>query len=197
MGRSPAVLLIDNRSMAITEKLVTAEDLWQMPEPKDGSRYELYKGELVAMTPAGARHGRAALAVGAQLFTFVAEKGLGHVVSNDTGVFTEKNPDTVLAPDLAYWSRQRLPELPEGFVELPPDLAVEVISPGDSQSYVHRKVLHWLDHGVSLVWAVDPATRTVTVYRSRREVSILGDADEITGGDVLPGFSCSVGKFFQ
>ena len=183
--------------MATTAKLVTAEELWRMPEPPDGSRYEVLQGELIQMTPAGARHGRTTLAVGTVLFTFVSEKGLGHVVSNDTGVFTEKDPDTVLAPDLAYWSRQRLPELPEGFVEVPPDLAVEVVSPSDSQSYVHRKVLHYLDHEVPVVWVIDPKTRTVTVYRSRQDVCILGEAEEITGGDVLPGFSCRVGEFFE
>lgn len=183
--------------MATTVKLVTAEELWQMAEPADGSRCELLEGELIEMTPAGARHGRTTLAVGTVLFTFVNEKGLGHVVSNDTGIFIEKDPDTVLAPDLAYWSGQRLPQLPDGFVEIPPDLAVEVVSPGDSQSYVHRKVLHYLDHGVSLVWVVDPKTRTVTVYRSRRDVCILGETEEIAGGDVLPGFSCRVGQFFE
>ncbi len=183
--------------MATTEKLVTAEELWQMPEPEDGSRYELLQGELIQMTPAGGRHGETTLAVGTLLRTFVKDKRLGRVVSNDTGVFTEKDPDTVLAPDLAYWSRQRLPEMPERFVEVPPDLAVEVVSPGDSQSYVHRNVLHYLDHGVSLVWVVDPKTRTVTVYRSRRDVCILGEGEEIGGGDVLPGFSCGVGEFFE
>ena len=183
--------------MVTAEKLVTAEELWRMGEPADGSRLELLEGELIQMTPAGVRHGRTALAVGAVLLTFVREKGLGHVASNDTGVFTEKNPDTVLAPDLAYWSRQRLPELPEGFAEVPPDLAVEVVSPGDSQSYVHRKVLHYLDHRVGLVWIVDPKTRTVTEYRSRQDVRILAEADEITGGEVLPGFSCRVSEFFR
>ena len=183
--------------MATTVKLITAEELSRMPEPADGSRCELLEGELIQMTPAGARHGRTTLAVGTVLFAFVSEKGLGHVVSNDTGIFTERDPDTVLAPDLAYWSGQRLPELPEGYVEVPPDLAVEVVSPSDSQSYVHRKVLHYLDHGVSLVWLIDPKTRTVTVFRSRRDVCILGEAEEITGSDVLPGFSCRVGRFFE
>jgi len=183
--------------MSTIDKLVTAQELWRMPEPGDGSRYELLEGELIEMTPAGARHGRTTLAVGTVLFTFVRAKGLGHVVSNDTGVFTEKEPDTVLAPDLAYWSREHLAELPEGFVEVPPDLAVEVVSPRDSQSYVHRKVLHYLDHGVALVWIVDPKTRTVTEYRSRREVRILAEAEQITGGDVLPDFSCRVSEFFQ
>lgn len=183
--------------MAITEKLVTAEELWRMPEPPEGTRCELFEGELIQMTPAGGRHGETTLAVGTILRTFIKEKRLGRVVSNDTGVFTERDPDTVLAPDLAYWSGERLPEMPERFVEVPPDLAVEVISPGDSQSYVHRKVLHYLDHGFRLVWVVDPKTRTVTVYRSRRDVCILGEAEEITGSDVLPGFSCRVGEFFE
>jgi len=183
--------------MAITEKLVSAEELWRMPESLDGTRYELLQGELIQMTPAGARHGQTAVLVGSILCTFVKEKRLGHVVSNDTGVFTEKDPDTVLAPDLAYWRRETLPELPEGFAEVAPDLAVEVVSPSDSQSYVHRKVLHYLDHGVPLVWVVDPKARTVTVYRSRRDVCILSETEEITGGEVLPGFSCRVGEFFE
>ncbi len=183
--------------MATTEKLVTAEDLLRMPEPSDGSRHELWEGELVHMTPAGGRHGACCVAVASILHRYVKQRSAGHVVSNDTGIFTEKAPDTVLAPDLAYWSRERLAEMPEGFVEVPPDLAVEVVSPSDSQSYVHRKVLHYLDHRVGLVWVVDPKTRTVTVYRSRRDVRILDEGEEITGGDVLPGLSCRVGEFFQ
>ena len=183
--------------MATIEKLVTAKELWQMPDPVDGTRRELFGGELIHMTPAGARHGVTAAAVGAILRSFAKANQLGCVASNDTGIVMEHDPDTVLAPDVAYWSRERLPEPPEGFAEVAPDLAVEVISPSDSQSYVHRKVLHYLDHGVRLVWVVDPKTRTVTVYRSRRDVCILGDADEISGSDVLPGFSCRVGEFFE
>ena len=183
--------------MATTAKLVTAEELWRMPEPADGSRYELLKGELIQMTPAGGRHGTCCGLIARAWVDFSQQHRAGHVATNDTGVFTERDPDTVLGPDVVYWSRQRLPEMPEGFVEVPPDLAVEVVSPSDSQSYVHRKVLHYLDHGVSLVWVVDPKTRTVTVYRSRQDVCILGEAEEVTGGDVLPGFSCRVGEFFE
>jgi Uma2 family endonuclease len=183
--------------MATTERTVTAEELRQMPEPVDGSRYELFEGELIQMTPAGGRHGKCCGLIARVLVEYSKEHGAGHVATNDTGVFTERAPDTVLAPDVVYWSRQRLPEMPEGFVEVPPDLAVEVVSPSDSQSYVHRKVLHYLDHGIALVWVVDPKTRTVTVYRSRRDVCILGEGEEITGGDVLPGFSSRVGEFFE
>lgn len=119
------------------------------------------------------------------------------MVSNDTGVLTERDPDTLLAPDLAYWSRQRLAELPERFVEVPPDLAIEVVSPADPQTYVQRKVLHYLDHGVRLVWVVDPKPQTVMIYRARHDVCILAEQEEITGGDVLPGFSCRVAEYFQ
>jgi len=168
-----------------------------MPEPGDGSRYELLAGKLIQVAAAGGRHGACCAAICSILQKCAKDRGAGYAVSNNTGVLTERDPDTVLAPDLAYWSRQRLPELPEGFVEVPPDLAVEVVSPGDSQSYVHRKVLHYLHHGVALVWVVDPKTRTVTVYRSRQDVCILAEAEEIAGGDVLPGFSCRVSEFFE
>jgi len=183
--------------MVTTEKLVTAEELWRMGEPEDGSRWELLQGELIQMTPAGVRHGACCGQIARVLIEYSKKHSAGHVATNDTGVFTERDPDTVLAPDVVYWKTERLPQLPEGFAEVPPDLAVEVVSPADSQSYVHRKVLHYLDHHVPLVWVVDPKTRTVTVYRSRQDVRILDEAGEITGGDVLPGFSCRVGEFFQ
>ena len=183
--------------MATTEKLVTAEELSQMPDPADGTRYELFEGELIQMTPAGGRHGKCCGLIARALIGYATEHEAGHVATNDTGVFTERDPDTVLGPDVAYWSRERLPEMPLGFVEVAPDLAVEVVSPSDTQIHLHRKVLHYLDHGVRLVWVVDPGMRTATVYRSRQEIFILGDQDEITGSDVLPGFSCRVGEFFE
>ena len=182
--------------MTTADKLITAEELLRMPEPADGTHFELFRGELVKMAPAGGRHGRIALKVGAALLAFVEEHDLGQVASNDTGVFTQRDPDTVLGPDVVFWSHQRLPEMPDGFVEVPPDLAVEVVSPSDTQSRVHEKVLHYLDHGVRLVWVVDPKTRTITVYRSRQDVRILAAEDEITGDEALPGFACQVGEFF-
>jgi len=183
--------------MATTEKLVTAEELWQMPEPLGGSRYELLEGELIEMTPAGVRHGEVVLAVGEILRAFVKKGRTGRVASNDPGILTERDPDTVLAPDLAYWSHERLPESPEGFAEVAPDLAVEVVSPSDTQKHAQRKVLHYLDHGVRAVWVVDPATETVTVYCSRQEIRILGKDDEISAPNLLPGFSCRVAEFFE
>ncbi len=105
--------------------------------------------------------------------------------------------DTVRGPDVAFWSRERLPELPNKFTTVPPDLAVEVVSPKDTHREVLEKVLHFLDHGVRLIWVVDPEERIATVYRSRQEVRILGKADELGGEDVVPGFSCRVSELFD
>jgi Uma2 family endonuclease len=183
--------------MATVEKLVTAERLWELPEAADGARLELFQGELIEMTPAGGKHGKCCGLITAALVQYAKGHGAGHVATNDTGIFLERDPDTVLGPDLVYWSRARLAEMPEGFVQVPPDLVVEVVSPSDTQNHAHRKVLHYLDHGVRAVWVVDPATETVMVYRSRQEIRVLSKDDEISAPDVLPGFSCRVGEFFQ
>ena len=183
--------------MTTATKPTTAVELLRMPAPPDGSRLELIRGELVVMTPAGGRHGEITLAIGAIVRGYAKEHDLGRVVSNDTGVFTRRDPDTVLVPDIAFWRRTRLPEMPEGFVEVTPDLVVEVVSPTDTQAHLHQKVLEYLDHEVVLVWVVDPKTRTATVYKSRQDVSILGESDDIDGREVLPGFSCRVAEFFQ
>jgi Uma2 family endonuclease len=183
--------------MATTEKLMTAEEFARMPEPADGTQYELVRGELVMMTPASPRHGVCCLKVGAKLLQFAQERQLGWVAVNDPGVITERNPDTVRGPDIAFWSRERLPELPDKFTEVVPDLAVEVVSPSDTHPRVTEKVLHYLDHGVRLVWVVDPDQRIVSIYRSRQDVRILGKAEQIVGDDVLAGFTCQVSEFFD
>lgn len=126
--------------MVTTRKRISAEELRQMPEPVDGSRYERFQRELIKIPPAGGGHGQCCALIARARTNCLEGHRLGHVVSNDTGVLTRRDPDTVLAPDLGCWSRQRLPEVPEGFIEVPPDPAVEAVSPTDPRSYVHRKV---------------------------------------------------------
>ena len=84
---------------------------------------------------------------------------------------------------MSFWSRERLPEIPEGYIEIPPDLAVEVVSPSDHYSRAQKKVRHHLTHGVRLVWVVDPQDRSVTVYRSRQQATILEENDTLSGED--------------
>jgi Uma2 family endonuclease len=83
-------------------------------------------------------------------------------------------------------------ERPQAFIEGPPDLAVEIISPSDSAEEVHEKALSCLEAGVRLLWVVHPRGRTVTVYAPDRTARVLGN----DGGDVVPGFRLSVQSIF-
>ena len=108
----------------------------------------------------------------------------------------ERTPDTVRGPDVAFWSIARQPTMPEGYFEIPPDIAVEVLSPSDRSKDVRAKIREYVFYSVPLVWLVDPETRTVTVYRGSMRGTELDEADDLDGGDVLPGFTCKVSDFF-
>ena len=179
-----------------TKTLLTSEDLWKMVA--DGSRYELSKGELLPMTPVGMEHGGIVIRLGRLLGGYVDEKRLG-LVGTEVGFRLSRNPDTVRAPDVAFVAKQRLPAegVPKQFADFPPDLAVEVLSPEDTASEILRKIEEYLAAGVALAWVVDPATRTVTVYRSLRDIQIFSADQELDGGEVLPGFRARVAEIFS
>jgi Uma2 family endonuclease len=106
------------------------------------------------------------------------------------------DPDTVRGPVVAYYEDvSHIEDLPEKWGDVPPRLAVEVLSPNDTARYITEKISDYLDNGVELVWVVEPETKTVTIY-SKNGVKGLSDRDTITGGDVLPGFRCKIAEFF-
>lgn len=184
-------------SPTTTGKLITAEEFSRMPDPPDGSKQELVRGVIVTMPPPKGLHGYTCSRVDRRVGNFVDSHGLGHVFANDTGFVTERDPDTVRGPDVSYWSKTRLPEIPKDeYIDIPPDLAVEVVSPSDHFTRINRKVIEYLDKGVRLIWVVDPEDRTVTMYRSRTNYAILTENETLDGGDVLPGFSCKVAELF-
>lgn len=176
---------------------MTAEELLGLPD--DGKRHELVEGELKEMTPAGARHGSAAAALTVLLGQHVGAKRLGTVLAAETGFIISRNPDTVRAPDVSFVAQERIPPEgpPEGYWELAPDLAVEVVSPNDTAAGVQSKVQMWLESGVRLVWVVYPETRSVVAYRSLKEISTFTAGDTLGGGDVVPGFECKVAEIFE
>jgi Uma2 family endonuclease len=175
--------------------VLTAQDLLDIHEV--GYRHELVRGELRRTSSAAPLHGLVAARVIRHLANAVEDRGLGAVLSNDTGFVLERDPDTVLAPDVAFVRLDRLPErFAPGFFPGPPDLAVEVTSPRDSWGEVQDEALCWLEHGARLVWIVDPAAKRVTVYRGLRDVVVLGTADTLDGGDVVPGFAVAVAALF-
>jgi Uma2 family endonuclease len=173
---------------------MTAEELIRMPD--DGMRHELVKGEHRVMTPAGSEHGRISVRLGGRLDAHCEAQRLGCAFGAETGFIIGRDPDTVRAPDAAFVSVKRIPMtgVPQGYWKGPPDLAVEVISPSDTLLEVEENVDQWLDAGTTLVWVVNPRRRTVTVYRSRREVTILSESDELDGGEVVPGFKIRVSE---
>ncbi|MFZ5833160.1 MAG: Uma2 family endonuclease [Planctomycetota bacterium] len=176
---------------------MTAEQLFSMLH--DGVRRELVEGELQTMTPPGAMHAQVASLIDGLLGHYVRRKKLGKVLVGDPGFILSRNPDTVRAPDLAFIAQERLQEVKygEGYCEGPPDLAVEITSPSDTTKLVGSKVTNWLKAGTRMVWVVEPQLQTVTVYRSLTEVRVLTIKDELSGVDVLPGFSCKVQEVFE
>ncbi|MSQ06657.1 MAG: Uma2 family endonuclease [Dehalococcoidia bacterium] len=181
----------------VSVRVFTADDLLRLPD--DGWRYELVRGGLRKMAPAGKHHGVLAVRVTWRLAQYVEAHSLGDVCAAETGFRLSSAPDTVLAPDVAFISRQRLSEVGrevEGYWPGAPDLVVEVISPSDTYTEVDTKVLKWLAGGARMVVVINPRTKRVAVYRSPTDVTILGDRDVLDGQDVVPGWTMALADLF-
>jgi Uma2 family endonuclease len=170
--------------------ITTAEDLLRAG---DIGRCELVRGELVMMVPPGGEHGRVSNEIAHHLTLFVKSRKAGMVLS-EAGFILARDPDTVRAPDVAFLRAGRAAG--RGYLEAAPDLAVEVLSPDDRPGYVREKVAEWLEAGTSVVWVVDPRSRTVAVHRRGHERELLGAADVLRGGEMLPGFALTVRDIF-
>lgn len=182
--------------MAIRQ-LVTAEELWQMPEVP-GVRFELVDGELIAVPGAGGQHGLIAKRL-LKLMDAAAEAAdSGTVFGDGVTYILRRHPDLLRIPDASFISWGRLPnrEVPEGYIEVPPDLAGEVVSPHDRADDVHDKVHEYLEAGTRLVWVCWTRRRMVTVHEADRPILELSPDDYLDGGDVLPGFRVRVGMIF-
>ncbi|MGE3639187.1 MAG: Uma2 family endonuclease [Pirellulales bacterium] len=182
--------------MSIATRITTADDLFRMPS--DGKRFELVKGELRTMTPSGSAHGYVVVEVTVRLGEYVSRNGLGCVFGAETGFRIERDPDTVLAPDVSYIRKERLEAtgIPDEFFPEAPALVVEVVSPNDTAYEVDDKMQRWFAAGVELGWVVYPKGHTVTVYRGLNDIHVLKADEMLDGGSVVPGFTCRVGDLF-
>lgn len=134
-----------------------------------------------------------------QMFGHSKKNKLGWVLSSDTGFRCFPfSPRLTRKPDASFIKKGRLPEgkLPTGDIDIHPDIAVEVLSPNDVASYVFQKIDDYLRAGVSLVWLVDPPTRTAYVYRPDGTALRLTAEQELEGEGVFPGFRVKVGDLF-
>jgi Uma2 family endonuclease len=175
--------------VATTGPSITDQDLLRLP--RDGRKYELVDGEI-RESPAGMRHGEISLRLGAAMLAFVSPRRLGRVFDSSTGYRLPGG--NVRSPDASFVSSNRLPRVPEGFAELAPDLAVEVLSPEDKPREVLDKVGEYLAAGVRLVWVIDPRASRAVRYRSLSDVREIGPDGTLDGEDLLPGFHCPLAE---
>jgi Uma2 family endonuclease len=175
--------------------LMTADELLRTHLPD--KRVELVRGVLVVREPAGFRHGAVSATLTKLLAHHVDSNGLGSVLAAETGFKLSTDPDTVRAPDVAFVSRERVPDpAPPGYPALAPDLVVEVLSPGDRPGETLAKVGDWLTAGSRLVWVVDPSRREARVYRQDGSETLLTENESLSGEDVVPGFAYQLGALF-
>ena len=187
----------DMTTPSVYTKLMTASDLLRLHGEE--VRGELIRGVLCETSPAGQEHGEVAANLTILLGMFVKPRKLGRLTTSDSGVWLERDPDTVREPDVAYFSAEKMPlgERVQGYAEVVPDLVVEIMSPADSLRAVNDKALMWLSYGVRLVWAVRPDAWAVDVYRPGQAARTLTDADTLDGLDVLRDFRCRVRDVFD
>ena len=187
-------------ALSTQRSLVSADDLPALSSrlAAEGRRTELVRGDLVVMAPAGARHGYVAHRLSLFIGNHVLDRDLGRVFAAETGFLLRRDPDTVRAPDVAFVAADRLGEgdPPSGFLQMAPDLAVEVVSPSDSPAAVRAKVQDWLEAGTRLVWVVYPDSRSVTVHRPPRRPEELSETDMLSGSPALPEFAVAVRDLF-
>lgn len=177
----------------MTETLFTPDDLLTMP---DGDQYELVDGHLVERGM-GTWAGAVELKLAMLIYNLVISKEGGNVFSSAAG-YRCFPKNRVRKPDVSFIAAGRLPDgrIPEGFITVVPDLAVEVVSPTDIQYDVDRKVAEYLAVGVRLVWVVNPDTRHVLIFRLDGTIAGVREGGELDGEGVVPGFRCPVAELF-
>jgi Uma2 family endonuclease len=178
---------------AIGTKPWTADELHRLPA---GWRYEIDEGELVIMAPAGGEHGRTENRVAFVLSRFVYARHLGEILTGETGFRLSRSPETLRGADVAFLSKERWQRVgnPKGFLDVPPDLAVEVHDP--SEPDLSRKVQQYLEAGVRAVWVLNPELRSLTRHAPGEAPRTWTDPEAVVEEPVLPGFSCRLGELF-
>lgn len=181
---------------AVAQNLITAEEFWRMPETE--MRRELVRGEIVETMPPNGRHGVLASEIAYQLRAW-AKQGKHGVVGVESGFTLSKNPDVVRSPDVYFVRAEHIPltGVPDTFWQIPPALAVEVVSPSESAADVQEKVRDYLDAGTPLMWVVYPRSQQVVVHTADGVARTFAGDDLLVSSDILPGFGCTVREIFE
>jgi Uma2 family endonuclease len=185
------------RQMGMTAtQLVTADELLAMGSD---APYELIEGVLKEVSPSSSKSSVIGIRISSAIFNFVDAQGLGYVTGEGGGYILSHSPATVVVPDVGFYRKDRYPGgVPEsGFYPMPPDMAVEVISPSDRKADIAQKQALYAKAGVPLVWWVDPERKMVTGYRLGQAPEVVDGDGVLSGGDVLPGFELTLRSVFR
>jgi len=166
---------------------------------RDGHRYEIVNGELIDMGNSGAKHGYIAVILSAALFNCVSTQKLGAMFDSSTA-FKMKSGNK-RSPDISFMAKERLQgldDIPDGFLEGAPDLAVEILSPSNKVEEIDQKLIEYFDNGSRLVWVINPKQNYILVYRNGQEPDrLLKSNDSLDGEEIVPGFNLPVAELFQ
>jgi Uma2 family endonuclease len=179
----------------VPTKLVTADELLAIG---DDAHFELVKGELHDVSPSGTEPSMIAMFLAETVGPFVRSRKLGITTDSQGGYILSRDPDTVVAPDIGFVRRHRIPrghDFTKYFPE-PPDIAIEVVSPTDRSAEILSKVALYGEAGGPLVWVVYPKQRAVTVHVLGEPPQTIYEGETLQGGEILPGFSLAVGEIF-
>jgi len=179
----------------VTQKIWTEEEFMALPD--DGNRYELVNGELVVVGAAGAKHGYYVALMSFSLTAYVKQQKIGFVFDSDTSF--KMASGNRRSPDCSFFSRDRIKPLggiPTGYIEGSPDLAVEILSPGNTVEEMHEKIVEYFENGSRLVWIIHPDEQYVLVYHKPSPDQLLQLKDSLNGEDVIPGFSLPLAELF-
>lgn len=176
------------------EALITGEELAAMG---DLGRCELVEGRVVKLSPTKMLHGRYEFEMARFLGNFVEEHNLGVVMVGEVGVYTRRNPDTVRGADVLFISHERLAQVtPGGFMDVAPELIVEVMSPSDRWSEVRKKIKEYFEVGVTAVLIVEPEEQTIALYRSPTDIQEFTANDTLALADILPDFNLPLARLW-
>ena len=177
-----------------SERLITGEELAKMP---GGELSELIEGRIVPMSPTSHIHGRVETRIANRLSIFAEAGKLGQVMTGEVGIYIRRSPDTIRAADVIFISNARYAQSQsQSYLDVAPELVVEVLSPDDAWQVVMRKLADYFSIGVQVVWIADPETRSVDAYRSVTAAQQFNEGDTLTAPEVLPGFTVPVADLF-
>ena len=183
-------------STLLESRLLTAEEYGRLPD--DGRLTELVRGRIIELNRPFTSHGFYMNRIDYLMTQFVEQHRIGRIVVGDAGMVTQRDPDTVRGPDLAFYSYQRIPSgsLPDGYWPACPELVIEIRSESDRWKDILQKVAEYLSANVLSVAVIDPARQQVHLF-SDTETTVLNATDLLTFPEVLPGFEVVVGRLFE